>query len=84
MKRIFEFIVKMQWNKQLDGNKKLARKILDTLKIFEKPEFSKQMSEKDSMMNLSRKSEDRIIEDYFDLKQQAPMFDLTTNTTSHR
>ena len=39
MKLIFEFIVKTQWNKQLDGNKKLARKILDTLKMFENPEY---------------------------------------------
>lgn len=42
VKKILEFIIKTQWNRRLDGNKKLARKILDTVKSFEKPELNKQ------------------------------------------
>ena len=38
--KIYDFIVKNEWDKQLDGNKRLARNILDSIKLFEKPQLT--------------------------------------------
>lgn len=40
IKIIYEFIVKLLWEKQLEGNKRLARKILDSVKVYERPELT--------------------------------------------